>query len=97
MTRLSLFLSLFLLGSLQAVIADDKFPSTIDRCVACHGALGESNYGLFPNLNGQKKAYLVKQLKDFRKGVRYDPWMTPMALPLKDDEIEELASFYSQL
>ena len=97
MTRFRLLSTLSFFLCIQPVFGEEKFPGTIDRCVACHGALGESNYGLFPNLNGQKKGYLVKQLKDFRKGVRYDPWMTPMAVPLKDDEIEELASFYSQL
>ena len=35
-------------------------------CAACHGANGISIAPMYPNLAGQKEAYLVKQLKDFK-------------------------------
>ena len=90
---------LFILGwlSVQGINAEQSFPGKIDQCVACHGALGQSSYGFFPNIAGQKKTYLVNQLRAFRDGSRSNPWMTPIALPLQDDEIEKLADFYSQL
>ncbi len=66
-------------------------------CVGCHGAAGVSNNPLWPNLAGQKEAYLVKQLKAFRDGTRQDPMMSPMAKPLSDVDIDNLAAYYSSL
>ncbi|NKB36070.1 MAG: cytochrome c [Gammaproteobacteria bacterium] len=91
---LSVLLSSFYL---QALTAEENFPKKIDQCVACHGAIGHSSYSLFPHLAGQKKVYIISQLKAFRDGTRSNPWMTPIAVPLDDNEIEELASFYAEL
>lgn len=66
-------------------------------CVACHGPEGISPNELWPDLAGQKRAYLVKQIKAFRDGSRSDPLMTPMAAPLSDADIEDLAAYYSSL
>ena len=44
-------------------------------CAACHGAAGISAVPTYPNLAGQKEAYLAKQLKDFKSGKRNDPTM----------------------
>ena len=52
---------------------------------------------LFPNLNGQKPEYLMAQLKAFRDGKRTEPTMVPMAMPLSDQDIADLASFYGGL
>lgn len=66
-------------------------------CAACHGPEGISSNDLWPNLKGQKYGYLVKQLKALRDGDRSDPMMTPMAKPLSDEDIENLAAYYSAL
>lgn len=66
-------------------------------CAGCHGAAGVSNNPLWPNLAGQKEAYLVKQLKAFRDGTRTDPMMAPMAKPLSDDDINNLAAYFAGL
>ena len=66
-------------------------------CAACHGANGISNNPLWPNLKGQKEQYLIKALKDYRSGARNDPSMSPMAKPLTDADIENLAAYYSEL
>jgi len=66
-------------------------------CAACHGPTGISNNPLWPNLKGQKEQYLIKQLKAFRSGARQDPVMSPMARPLSDFDIENIAAYYSQL
>lgn len=66
-------------------------------CAACHGAVGISPNTSWPNLAGQQTAYLTKQMKDFREGKRNDPWMSPMAKPLSDEDIEDLAAFYNSL
>jgi cytochrome c553 len=64
-------------------------------CAACHGLLGVSINDEWPNLASQKYAYLVKQLKAFRDGTRKDPLMTPMAEPLSDRDIDNLAAYFS--
>jgi cytochrome c553 len=66
-------------------------------CAACHGAEGESVNPMWPNLAGQKDMYLSKQMKDFRDGNRKDPVMAPMAMGLTDEDIDNLAAYYSGL
>ncbi len=66
-------------------------------CAGCHGAEGVSSNPLWPNLAGQKEAYLAKQIKAFRDGTRTDPMMSPMAKPLTDDDISKLATHFSSL
>lgn len=67
------------------------------NCAACHGADGTSPNDLWPNLAGQKFGYLVKQLKAFREGSRSDPMMSPMAANLTDEDINDLAAYFSSL
>ena len=64
-------------------------------CAACHGAEGISAIPMYPNLAGQKEAYLVKQLKDFKSGARKDPVMSAMAMPLSDEDIVNISAFYA--
>jgi cytochrome c553 len=66
-------------------------------CAGCHGANGISSNTMWPSLAGQKDAYLVKAMKDFRSGARKDPMMGPMAKPLSDADIDNLAAYYSSL
>ena len=62
-------------------------------CSACHGTQAEGNRQLnAPKLSGQGKWYLVKQLQDFRKGIRgthdndvYGKQMAPFAATLADE------------
>lgn len=76
-------------------VAAGKSKSTV--CAACHGAEGISSNDLWPNLAGQKAGYLVKQMKAFRDGDRKDPVMSPMASQLSDDDIANLAAYFSGL
>ncbi len=66
-------------------------------CAACHGATGVSAVPMYPNLAGQKEVYLTKQLKDFKSGARKDPVMGAMAMPLSDEDIANLAAYFSSL
>ena len=65
------------------------------RCSMCHGATGTSLSPLWPNLKGQKDQYLVKQIKAFRDGTRKDPSMSPMVAGLTDDDVANLAAYFS--
>jgi len=64
-------------------------------CGACHGAKGISALATYPNLAGQKEAYLVKQMKAFKDKSRKDPTMNAMAAPLNDADIANIAAFYA--
>lgn len=66
-------------------------------CAGCHGATGISAVPTYPNLAGQKEAYLVKQLKAFKDGSRKDPTMSAMAAPLTDADMANLAAYYAGL
>ena len=80
-------------GSINQVNTAGRYKSI--PCLACHGAEGISDYDVWPNLAGQNAVYLAKQMHDFRAGRRHDPWMSPMAGPLTDQDIDDLAGYFS--
>ncbi|MEJ2508626.1 MAG: c-type cytochrome [Gammaproteobacteria bacterium] len=65
-------------------------------CAACHGADGNSVNPQWPKLAGQHASYIEKELHDFKSGARTNPTMSPMAKPLSDDDINNLAAYFSQ-
>jgi len=65
-------------------------------CVACHGLNGQSTNPEWPQLAGQNAVYIGEQLKLFRAGTRNNPIMMPMAQTLSDDDINDLAVYYSR-
>lgn len=94
--HLSITLCFLLTSSL--VFADKvKGKAAATTCTACHGANGKSANDLWPNLAGQKKGYIMKQLKAFQAGDRKDPLMSPMAKPLSPEDIENIADYFSQM
>lgn len=66
-------------------------------CSSCHGAAGVSTMDMWPNLAGQKTAYLAKQIKAFRDGVRKDSVMNSISIGLSDADIDNLAAYYNSL
>jgi cytochrome c553 len=64
-------------------------------CMACHGADGNSANPEWPNLAGQHPAYIQHQLKGFKAGQRQNPLMTPMAMTLQDQDIDDLAAYFA--
>jgi len=66
-------------------------------CAACHGSAGISAIPMYPNLAGQKEAYLAKQLKAFKSGARKDPVMAPMAMALSDEDVVNVAAYFASL
>ncbi len=64
-------------------------------CAGCHMADGNSVNGMWPKLAGQHESYIIKQLQDFKAGDRVDPTMQPMAAGLSEDDMANLAAFYS--
>lgn len=66
-------------------------------CAGCHGPKGISAAEGFPNLAGQKKGYLASALKAYRDKTRNAPMMNGMAGSLNDQQIEDLAAYFSGL
>jgi len=66
-------------------------------CAGCHGAKGISAIPMYPNLAGQKEAYLVKQLKAFKDKSRKDPTMNAMVAPLSDKDMANISAYYSKM
>jgi cytochrome c553 len=69
-------------------------------CVACHGADGNSPISANPKLAGQVEEYIGKQLKNFKPvgdkpPVRNNPIMAGMAAPLSDEDIKNVAAWFS--
>jgi cytochrome c553 len=93
------FMVMGLLCSSSVVIGADLAAGKAKSatCAGCHGANGMSNNPLWPNLAGQKAAYLAKQIKAFRDGTRKDPAMEPMAKPLSDADIENISAYFESL
>jgi len=71
-------------------------PAATQTCVACHGNNGVSATADFPTLAGQYEDYLVQILRDYRSGKRKNPIMAGLAKPLKDEDIDAIAKFFSQ-
>jgi len=65
-------------------------------CAACHGMTGSSVNPEWPSLAGQPAAYIVAQLRQFQQGTRVNPLMTPMAAPLGEADMADLAAHFSQ-
>lgn len=66
-------------------------------CAACHGADGNSAIADYPKLAGQHASYLATTLKAYRDGSRANAIMQGMAAILSDNDIADLAAYYSNL
>lgn len=60
-------------------------------CAACHGADGNSGTPVNPKLAQQHPEYLVKQLQEFKAGVRKNAVMQGMAAGLSDEDMKNIA------
>jgi len=79
-----------------AVAADPANGQILARqCSVCHGKMGIASDPEMPSLAGQSELYLEKSLKDFRSGIREDRRMSLMAQSLTDEQIKDLAAWYS--
>jgi cytochrome c553 len=65
-------------------------------CVGCHGPDGNSVNPEWPSIAGQPAAYIVRQLQAFKNDARQNVLMTPQAKILSDQDMQDLAAYYSQ-
>jgi len=69
-------------------------------CAACHAADGNSSAAANPKIAGQFPQYLHKQLRNFKapagkKADRENPVMAGMVANLSDEDMRNLAAYYS--
>ena len=86
-----------------AVVADVDVEAAAGRakaeimCQTCHGLDGIATVPMAANLSGQQEAYLIVQLEAYRDGKRRHEQMSIIAGSLSDDDIKNLAAWYSQI
>ncbi|WIG55837.1 MAG: Cytochrome c4 [Rhodanobacteraceae bacterium] len=66
-------------------------------CAACHGTDGNGIAPNYPALAGQYQDYLEQVLHEYKDGQRTNAIMNGMASPLSDQDIDDLAAYFSGL
>lgn len=66
-------------------------------CFACHGTDGNAVDPQYPRLAGQYNLYLQQALHEYKDGQRNNPIMKGMASTLSDQDIEDVATYFSSL
>ena len=64
-------------------------------CAACHGGDGNSLVPMYPKLSSLSAGYIVKQLSQFKDGTRQDPVMAGMVAALSEQDMVDLAAYFS--
>ena len=82
-------------GGVQAAGDAEAGKTKSATCMACHGPDGNSANPIWPKLAGQHPSYIEKQLTDFKGGARKNDLMSPMAMPLSEQDMQDLAAYFS--
>jgi len=92
------FFALLLAGApASAYDAGAGRQKAMEVCVACHGKDGISEQPVIPSIGGQWNDYVVLALYQFRAKHRPSEVMEPLAETLTDDDLGNLAAYYSGL
>jgi cytochrome c553 len=96
MHSLSLSLVVGCLLATSATAGDAKVgEQKSESCLGCHGQNGNSNSVQWPKLAGQQATYLEGQMKAFKSGQRSNTMMQAIAASLSDEDISNLAAYFS--
>lgn len=66
-------------------------------CLACHSVPPNPAARTNPKLAGQKASYLLKQMQDFKSGARANPLMQGMVASLSENDLQNIAAYFSSL
>jgi cytochrome c553 len=66
-------------------------------CAVCHGLDGIAKIPDAPNLAGESPIYITKQLHAFKSGERKHEQMSIIAQSLSEEDVANLAAWYSSL
>ena len=101
--RLSLLMGACLMasGSIAQEGDAERGEAASATCVACHqangGGMNIPGGESWPRLAGLNANYIAKQLHDFKAGDRQNATMVTFANMLDDQQIADVAAYYSQL
>lgn len=98
MANIAAFVSGFELGDESVPVNGDvdNGQAKAAACEACHGASVDAPPPPTPpRLAGQFQDYLIKALNDYKSGVRKNAIMNGMAAALSDEDIHDIAAYYS--
>ena len=74
--------------------------SKIEMCIGCHGIPGYKTafpeVFQVPMIGGQSAKYIESALHAYKKGDRKHPSMRGIAISLSDQDIADVAAYYSQ-
>jgi len=79
------------------VARNSSVPDKTQTCQTCHGTDGLGTDPAYPALAGQHRSYIIRALRDYRDGSRKNAVMGGFARNLTDQDIEDLAGWYSGL
>jgi cytochrome c553 len=99
MNKPSVIFALLIWAAAAPALADDYAAGKekAATCATCHGPEGNKPITPdIPRLAGQHYEYLVHSLKAYRSGARENAMMGPMAKPLTDREIKDVAWYFSK-
>ncbi len=102
MTR-TLTLLLALAGAFTTVHAQDaqRGSTKVQMCIGCHGIVGyQADFPQVykvPKIAGQDAGYITSALTAYRAGDRKHPTMRSIAQSLSDQDIADVAAYYSKL
>ena len=87
------------IGMSQALAADSVMgrQKAQQMCQTCHGLDGQATVPMAANLSGQNEDYLIIQMKNYRSGKRQHEQMSIIAQTLSDDDIDNVARWYSSI
>ena len=85
--------------TLEIIARGDAFHGLLlsRRCSHCHGVEGFSSVPNVPNLAGEDRLSLWKQMQDFRSGKRISPIMQTVAEGFSESDAADLAAYYEML
>lgn len=66
-------------------------------CFACHGEDGNAVDPQYPRLAGQYDEYIQQVLHEYKDGQRTNPIMKGMAATLSEQDIKDIAAYFSSL
>lgn len=95
--KLSILASLFLTisGAQAGDAAAGKSKGM--KCISCHGLKGISSNPQYPNIAGQKEAFLVSQMEAFKNGSRPVAAKSALFGGLNSGDFGDLAAYFASL
>jgi len=93
--KLNLLILAFTLILPSLTVMDAATAAKSDSCAHCHGTDGNSTSSAYPSLAGQTSEYLYRQMRDFKEGRRKNAMMSPSIGVVSDQDMQELAEYFS--